>query len=159
MKKWHKITVLVTVAVIGLGIIGYGSCWGLVYAIRESNSCKQFNIDNIEVRTGIDIPSIHRTPDCFSCILDKEMNTKINYFKIRTDEIDMDKYLERNSFLPVNKVDLNLSVFEKLTKIPEITSDNIRNYHYNAGKGKQTDWLAIVDKNSGNLWIYMKYKT
>ena len=158
-KKWLKITILVSAIIIGIGIIGYGGCWGLFHITAKSNSCERFNIDNIEIRTHIDIPSIYSDPDCFSCILDKAANTKTNYFRIRTDKVDMDRYVERNSFIPVNEViDLDLSVFEKLTKIPEITPDNIKNHYYNSGKGKRTDWLSILDKNSGNLWVYMKYK-
>ena len=131
---------------------------GLFFLSRESNSCKRFNIDNIETRIRIDIPSIYDDSECFSCILDKAENTKTNYFKIRTDVVNMDRYIERNSFISVSESDLDLSVFGKLVKIPEITPENMQNYCYNSGEGKRTDWMAIVNKNSGDLWVYMKYK-
>ena len=74
--------------------------------------------------------------------------------------VEMDGYVERNFFIPVNETDLDLSVFDKLTKVPEITPDNMQNFYYSLGIGKRirTDWLAILDKNSGDLWVYMQYK-
>jgi len=160
MKKWLKITLWVLISIVGIGVIGLGGCVGCVRIIGNSNSCYMFNIDNIELRAHIDIPSIE-SGKC-SCILDKEDDSKINYFKIRTDEVNMDRYIERNSFVPINETDIDLSVFGKLSKTPEITPDNIQGYYYNSGynpgKGKRTHWLAIVDKNSGDLWVYMKYK-
>ena len=162
MKQWVKIMIWVAVTIIGIVIIGYGGfrgCKSLIDAAFESNSCERFNIDNIETRTRIDIPSsICGEPECFSCILDKAANTKTNYFRIRTDVEDMDRYVERNSFISVYEADMDLSVFGELAKKPEIKPDNMRNIYYNSGKGNRTDWLAILDKNSGDLWVYMKYK-
>ena len=150
----------VLISIIGIGILGFAGCVGLFQAVINSNSCNRFNIDNIETRIGIDIPSICHDDECSSCILDKAANTKINYFRIRTDVEDMDRYVERNSFIPVNGTDLDLSVFEELTKKPEITPDKKQKFYYSLGigKSKRTDWLAILDKNSGDLWVYMKYK-
>ena len=163
MKQWHKAMILVSAVIIGIGLLGYGGysgCRSLVRVIVESNSCERWNIDNIETRIPVGIPTIYNDPDCFSCILDKSANTKTNYFRIRTDVVEMDGYVERNFFIPINETDLDLSVFDKLTKIPEITSDNQQNFYYSLGIGKRvlTDWLAILDKKSGDLWVYMQYK-
>jgi len=154
-KKKQVIGVLAAIIVI-VGI-GYGNRALLFYYAINSNSCERYNIDNIETRTPIDIPARHRQDDC-SCILDKEANTKTNYFRIRTEWVDMDKYVENNSFAPVHEKDLDLSVFGKLVKIPEITSENRQNFYYHSGNTKRTDWLGIVDKNSGDLWVHMIYK-
>ncbi len=157
MRQWVKTMIWVLVGIIGVVIIGYGGCMGCVFYIATSNSCERFNIDNIELRARIDIPEIE-AGSC-SCKLDKEENTKTNYFKIRTDAVDMDRYVERNWLKAINDVDLDLSVFGKLEKIPEITDDNKHRYYYNSGNGKQTDYfLSIVDKSSGDLWVYIKYK-
>ena len=159
MKLWLKITMCVLISIIGIGILGYHGVSRLAQAMMNSNSCERFNIDNIETRIPVGIPSIHSDPGCFSCILDKAANTKTNYFKIRTDVVDMDGYVERNYFIPVNETDLDLSVFEKLTKAPEITPAKMQQFYYSLGIDKQrTDWLAVLDKNSGDLWVYMKYK-
>ena len=160
MKQWLKIMLWTLGSIVGIGILGFGGCAGCVKLIGNSNSCERYNIDNIELRVHIDIPAIE-SGNC-SCILDKEDDSKTNYFKIRTDAVDMDRYIERNSFISVNDTDMDLSVFGKLSKIPEITIENIQGYYYNSGynsgKGKRTHWLAILDKNSGDLWVHMQYK-
>jgi hypothetical protein len=149
------------IVLIGIVTVGFGGLVGCVKLIGNSNSCNWANIDNIELRAHIDIPAIE--PGSCICILDKEDgNSKTNFFKIRTDAVDMDRYVSRNSFIPVDDTELDLSVFGKLSKIPEITPENSEGYYYNSGynpgKGKRTHWLAIVDRNSGDLWVYMKYK-
>ena len=156
MKDWLKIIIRTVVAIIGFVAIGFGGCVGCFHYIGNSNSCLAFNIDNIELRARIGIPAIE--PGCGSCKYDKEAKTKTNYFKIRTNEVDMDGYVERNSFRPVNEANMDLSVFEIFERKPEITPDNMQNYYYNSGERQSTDWLAIVDKNSGDLWIHMKIK-
>jgi len=160
MKQWLKITLWTLGSIVGTGILGFGGCVGCVQAIINSNSCNRFNIDNIETRIPVGIPTIHSDPDCFSCILDKAANTKTNYFRIRTDVVEMDGYVKRNFFMPIDETELDLSVFSKLAKIPEITPENAQNLYYSLGIGKRqrTDWLAILDKNSGDLWVHMIYK-
>ena len=155
LKKWQKLLIWIPATIIGIGIIGYLGLWGVYKIALYSNSCAFYNIDNIEVRTNIDIPSIFDNPQCFR---GKSPNTKTNHFRINTADVDMDRYVERNLFVSVSDVGLDLSVFEKFVKIPEITPDNIQNFYYNSGKGKKTDWLAIVDRRSGDLWVYMEYK-
>jgi hypothetical protein len=66
--------------------------------------------------------------------------------------------VERNSFISISDATMDLSVFGKFLKVPELMPDNMQRYYYNSGQGKHTDWLAIVDKNSGDLWVYLKYK-
>lgn len=156
MKRWFKITIGVLVSIIGVVILGYGGCAGFAHIIAKSNSCEMYNIDNVELRARIDIPAIE-AGNC-SCVLDKAANTKTNYFKIRTNEVDMDRYIERNSLISLDDKDLDLSVFGKLAKMPEITDDNKRNFYYNIGKSDKTEWFSIVNKNSGDLWVHIKYK-
>ena len=158
MKQWLKITLWTLGSIVGIGVLGFGGCVGCVKLIGNSNSCEFYNIDNIELRAHIDIPAI----ESGSCSCIKDGDSKTNYFKIRTDAVDMDRYVARNSFVSVNEADMDLSVFGKLSKIPEITPENIQGYYYNSGrnqgKGKRTHWLAILDKSSGDLWVHMQYK-
>jgi hypothetical protein len=158
MKEFLKIMMRVLLSIAGMGLLGFGVLVGCFQYVGNSNSCVSFNIDNIELRTRIDIPTIEQ--GCNSCQFNKKNKTKTNYFKIRTDVEDMNRYVHRNNFIPVHEKDLDLSVFEKLenVKIPEITPENRKNIFYNSGERKGTDWLAIVDKNSGDLWVYMKIK-
>jgi len=156
MKQLLKIMIWTVGIIIGIIAVGFGGCVGCFQYIGNSNSCGGPNIDNIELRAHIDIPAIEQ--ESRSCNYDKERKIKTNYFKIRTDVVDMDRYVERNSFIPVNEANMDLSVFDIFATKPEITLDNMQNYYYNSGERKSTDWLAIVDKNSGDLWIYMKIK-
>ena len=156
MKEWVKIIIWTVVAIVVIGVLGFGGCVGCYQYIGNSNRCTGPNIDNIELRTRIDIPAVEQ--ESRSCNFDKEKRIKTNYFKIRTEEVDMKRYVDRNSFNPVNDANMNLSVFDVFAIKPEITPDNIGDFYYNSGERKGTDWLAIVDKNSGDLWVYMKIK-
>jgi len=157
MKKWQKVVLWILGPITGVVIIGFLGIFVFWHVIFYSNSCKRFNIDNIETRIRVDIPSIYG--DQMECFLDKAAKTKTNYFRIRTDEVDMDRYVERNAFISAYGVNLDLSVFQILAKTPKITPDNIQDFYYNSGTGIRTsEWLAIVNKNSGDLWVYMNFK-
>lgn len=160
MKKWLKITLWILASLVAIGLLGFGGLVGCTRLIGNSNSCELFNIDNIELRAHIDIPALD-AGRC-SCIMDKTDDSKTNYFKIRIGVVDMDRYVARNSFIPVEDINMDLSVFKKLTTIPEITPENIQGYYYNSGhnpgKGKRTHWIALLDKNTGDLWVHLQYK-
>ena len=156
MKEILKIIIRTVVAIVGIVAVGFGGCVGCFHYAGNSNRCSGPNIDNIELRTRIDIPAIEQGST--TCVYDKAKKTKTNYFKIRTDVMDMDRYAERNYFVPVKNANMDLSVFDVFAVKPEITPDNLHHFYYNTGERKGTDWLAIVDKSSGGLWIFMKIK-
>ncbi|MDG5492209.1 hypothetical protein [Psychroserpens sp. SPM9] len=60
--------------------------------IYDSQSCDMYNIDNIELRTGINVPQITST-DC-EC----KDNRKFSKFVIDTSKVDVDNYISRNDF-------------------------------------------------------------
>jgi len=49
-------------------------------------------------------------------------------------------------------------VLAAIIVITGIGYGNRARLYYHSGKSKRTDCLGIVDKNSGDLWVYMKYK-
>ena len=54
-------TILILIgAIIGLSLLFMVGCKSLVNNIYQSMDCDQFNIDHIELRTGIDVPKIKR---------------------------------------------------------------------------------------------------
>ena len=135
MKKFLKIMMFILIAIVSI----LGGCVGCVLSMANSNSCNYCNIDNIELRAHFDIPATE--PGSNICIKDKDDgNSKTNYFKIRTDAVDMVRYVDRNKFKPVNEADMDVSVFDRFPIKPEITPENIERYYYNAGhnpgKGK-----------------------
>ncbi|MCD2259840.1 hypothetical protein [Psychroserpens luteolus] len=94
MKK-----LLLGIALIGLlMLILYGSLQGFGRYIYNSQSCERFNIDNIELRTGINIPDVTST-EC-TC----ENNKKISKFTIDTDKVDLDYYISKNKLTLVNEL-------------------------------------------------------
>jgi hypothetical protein len=70
----------------------YGGLHLFGWHIFNTQSCERFNIDNIELRTGINIPEV-KTTDC-ECI----NNKKISKFVIDTTKVDLDVYVSRNDF-------------------------------------------------------------
>ncbi len=66
--------------------------------IYNTRSCKVFNIDNIELRTGVNIPKVKST-EC-QCTND----TKVSKFIIDTGQVDLDDYIIRNDFKLVENV-------------------------------------------------------
>ena len=52
--------------IIGLPLLFMAGCKSVVKTIYNSMDCDQFNIDHIELRTGIDVPKVKR----YSCHLD-----------------------------------------------------------------------------------------
>jgi hypothetical protein len=158
MKKWLKITLNVSIAILIIGTVFFCGIYGLNRRMINSKSCTYMNIDNIETHVPVGIPAILNGEAYCSCIFDEKANSKTNYFRINIDKVDMDGYTQRNTFKPFPDSDLDLSVFSKLKKNPEITTDNKQNYYYSFGERERTAWLAVVDKSNGDLWVHLQYK-
>nr|WP_321223043.1 hypothetical protein [uncultured Psychroserpens sp.] len=60
--------------------------------IYNTQSCELFNIDNIELRTGVNIPEI-TSSDC-----DCHNNHKEAKFIINKQEVDLENYVSKNNF-------------------------------------------------------------
>lgn len=72
-------------------LLGMGGIRLFVKHIYNSNSCESFNIDNIELRTHIDIPDVNSV-DC-NC----NENIKTAKF-ILEPEVEISRYIKRNNF-------------------------------------------------------------
>ncbi|WP_299334655.1 hypothetical protein [uncultured Psychroserpens sp.] len=88
MKK--LLTIVSLLAFIFLMLYGALHLFGR--QIYNTKSCELYNIDNIELRTGVDIPKVKST-DC-EC----KDNTKVSKFIIDTNQLDLDRYISRNDF-------------------------------------------------------------
>lgn len=66
--------------------------------IYNTNSCKAFNIDNIELRTGVNIPKV-TSSEC-QCT----NNTKVSKFIIDTEHLDVNDYLYKNKLQRVDSL-------------------------------------------------------
>jgi hypothetical protein len=121
-----KIIFLLSGIVLFLTLVSFGF-YGFSKMIYNSCSCEQFNIDNIELRTGINIPSIKNV----ECTYDKRTKTKKTSFIIETKKVTIEDYILENKFV--------LSDSEKLyTK-----SNDTKNHSYKIKLNKVTGKLDI----------------
>ncbi|MEH6535788.1 MAG: hypothetical protein V7719_05300 [Psychroserpens sp.] len=90
-----KALIGITLVVVLFGIL-YGGLHLFGWHIYNTQSCQRFNIDNIELRTGVNIPEV-TTTDC-EC----KDNKKISKFVIDTDKVDVDDYISKNDFTLVD---------------------------------------------------------
>ncbi|PKO99811.1 MAG: hypothetical protein CVU13_04595 [Bacteroidetes bacterium HGW-Bacteroidetes-8] len=65
----------------------------LIRHIYNRTDCERFNIDNIELRTGVDIPDITES----KCESDGKI--KICEFTLDTNKIVLSHYIDRNKFI------------------------------------------------------------
>ncbi|MEM5564553.1 hypothetical protein WNY78_05540 [Psychroserpens sp. AS72] len=124
MKK-HLIYILSFVTFISLIYVGLNLFGKFIY---NTQSCEQFNIDNIELRTGVNIPEV-TTTDC-KC----EDNKKVSKFIIDTDNVDLDDYVTKNEFTRVD----DLYIKE---------NDN-----------KNSTYKVVLDKKTAELTVNLIYK-
>lgn len=119
---------------IGIGIIilcmlmFMGGIRLLTRHIFDSRQCARFNIDNIELRTGIDIPKIKEV----ECECDD--TSKMNNFILDLNEEEMKKYISINEF-----------------------EQSGRGYKKN-GDDEYSQWLALLNPTSKELMVYIGYK-
>ena len=118
----------ITGGVILLAILFMGGCKIMSMHIFNQQDCKRFVIDNIELRTGIDIPPVlNSTCACSEGTKDVEFILNLKSGKIAP-------YIERN--------ECNLQGKEFI----------------NTDKDEHSKWLAILDTTSQRLTIHIDYK-
>lgn len=126
-----KVLLILSVLALFLTLVGF-AFYGFSKMIYNSCDCKRFNIDNIELRTGINIPSIKDT----ECIYDETTKTKKATFIINTEKVDIEDYILKNKLVKSDAEDFY------------VKSNDIKSHSY---KG-------ILDKNTGKLDIEIIYK-
>ncbi|MCB0631600.1 MAG: hypothetical protein R2824_22635 [Saprospiraceae bacterium] len=87
-----KTRILIPVAIFMLGaslVLGYNQLSRNIY---DRTDCESFNIDHIELRTGINIPNVSNSV----CEFDKLQNSKTSIFSLAGVEIE--KYVNANGF-------------------------------------------------------------
>ena len=109
-------------------ILFMGGCKLLNKQIFSRQDCERFNIDNIEVRTGIDIPKVENsTCKCAEGTKDAE-------FTLKLKSAEIDRYVSRNKF--------------------EL-EDNL---YINANEDEYTKWFATLDLATQKLKVHIDYK-
>lgn len=96
--------------------------------IFERTDCERFNIDNIELRTGLDIPAIHS----LECNSDGILKQSV--FVLDTTHFNLNEYLKTYKF----------------------TRDNFR--YFARGENESTRWSAVYMPTTQELRVNIKYK-
>ncbi|MCT4622864.1 MAG: hypothetical protein N4A46_04515 [Schleiferiaceae bacterium] len=123
--------VLIVVSVLAAtALLGMGGLKLLSVQAYNSCTCERFNIDNLEVRTGIDIPKL----DSLHCHLTEDGSLKQNAFFLHSD-VDLDHYVERNNF-------------EK----------GLTDYYLNSGEKEDHEWRAVLNTKTRRLDFSIRYK-
>lgn len=126
-----KILLILSAISLFLTLVGFGF-YGFSKMIYNSCDCERFNIDNIELRTGINIPSIKDT----ECTYDQTTKTKKATFIIDTKKVDIEDYILKNKLVKSDAEDLY------------VKSNDIKSHSY---KG-------VLNKKTGKLDIEIIYK-
>lgn len=130
-KTMKKILFIIGAILLFFTLVRFG-IYGFSKVIYNSCSCERFNIDNIELRTGINIPAIKK----MECNYNTTSKTKKSSFIIDTKEININDYIKRNK--------LEKSEDENLY----VKSNDIISHSYK----------VILKKNSGKLDVEINYK-
>lgn len=104
-----------------------GGCRVLSKQIFNKQSCESFNIDNIELRTGIDIPKVKKST-C-NCSDGKKNST----FELDLTEEEFKSYVSKNKFFKTDS-----------TLIKENETEH-------------TKWMAILDPDDKSLTFNIEY--
>ena len=124
VKKFSFIFLVLLLGIITF-VIGINLFGKFIY---NKQSCHSYNIDNIELRTGVNIPAVELI-EC-SCI----DNKKLAIFKIDARKVDFDVYIIKN------KLDLKDGLYIK------------------TGNNKYSEYRVILDQEQAELHIELTYK-
>lgn len=96
-----------------------GGCSLLTKHIFSRQDCERFNIDNIEVRTGINIPAVSDYAcECANGVKDARFTLKLN-----TDE-ELQAYIKRNKFVAEGEKYINAQTTEYSEWRAELNPEN-----------------------------------
>ena len=126
MKEVTKV-LLVLATIIFFGFTGIK---GFTSHIYNRTDCEQMNIDNIELRTGIDIPAVSKVV----CEFKTAEQTKVSVFTLDKNQVDLPYYTNRNGFIQKG------------------------NQYIKSGERADTKWAASLDATTWELTVSVQYK-
>lgn len=125
-----KNVLLILTGILALGMITYGGFYLLAKHIHGRTDCERFNIDNVELRTGIGIPPVVSS----ECNCDTEKMIKRTSFIIDTEKTSAQEYANRGRFKLVD------------------------NQYVASGENKKTKWSAVFDEKTAKIDFVIEYK-
>jgi len=118
--------------------------------IYDMRTCDRFNIDNIELHTQTNIPSVNN----YYCDYNPTLNIKKSLFDINMKEVDIDQYIQRQHFKTV-KDKLFLDHFK--TFQTDSYFKDLSELYFKKDNYKRADWKMLLNKSTGRLWVILKY--
>ena len=107
-----------------------GSFRLLTKHIYSRTDCEAFNIDNIELRTGIDVPAVIESGcECFI-----SGNIKTAKFTLDVENLDFERYVSRNKF------------------------EWVEGEYRNSGERDDTAWASTLNLETKELTVFIEYK-
>ena len=110
--------------------LGFAGCKGFINHIYNQTDCEQMNIDNIELRTGIDIPAVSNVV----CEFKTAEQTKVAVFTLDKAKVDLAHYTAMNHFIQKG------------------------NQYVKSGERTDTKWDARLDATTWDLTVSVQYK-
>lgn len=150
MRKRNVVLLAVTIviAMVSIGFLGYQT---LLRNIYQSRSCEWANIDNIELRTLIDIPA---TSDC-DCIYDETADTKTVVFNLDLELSEIMQYATNNGFKAVvTPEEIEFTALETRGNL-NFASNNLWQKH--ALRENAESYRMLLDPESKQLFVSLKY--
>ena len=147
MSKSKLALMIVTIVIALVGIV-YISANATNHFIYESRSCSWVNINNIEMRTKVDIP---KTLDC-TCSYSKETDSKTAIFTLDLDSAAILKYADVNGFKPMLDSD---EEFNFRTIDDNIVVANL--WHKSGLHPDRESYKIMLDPAAKKLYVSLRY--
>ena len=121
---------LVLILFLSAPIFLLAGCYGLSKHIYSRMDCKAFNIDNIEVRTGVNIPAVVSS----ECEIEQAEKRKMSRFTIDASRVKVKDYIARNNFMQEGDL------------------------YTISGENDETQWSAVLDPETNELSFKILYR-
>ncbi len=145
---------IISIVIIVIAIPGAALVYGIAEYIYRTKSCEYMNIDNMELRAQLDIPNITD----MQCNYDKPHDTKRVFFRLLdTSPATLNQYISRYGFQKLkSQTELTPSDF-LILKADSVNFNHAPQLYFRKLSYKGNESKAVLNKQSGQLWINLKY--
>ena len=126
MKEVTKVLIVLATII----LFGFTSIKSFTNHIYNRTDCEQMNIDNIELRTGIDIPAVSKV----ICAFKTAKQTKVSVFTLDKNKVDLAYYINRNGLIQKG------------------------NKYIKLGERADTKWAVSLNSTTWELTVSVQYK-
>ena len=142
-----QIVLLVAAIVIVVGCLAYAGVLTLSRIIYNQKGCGFANIDNIELHTQTDIPSVSRC----ECEFLQTTNTKQSVFYLDMNRDELAGYIQKNKFVAFD-ISAN-EVFPFARSIASIKGT----VYVKHGHTADADYRLVLDTEAKKIYVELRY--